>query len=51
MKDQEYWLKKRMEDIPKPITVGSFERTEEQAAKAREDLKRLIEESTGKKIK
>lgn len=50
MKDREDWMKKRIEDIPRPIVVGTFEVTEEQSAKAEADLKRLIEESTGKKV-
>lgn len=50
MKKNEEWMKKRMEDIPQPILVGTFEMTQEEKIKASEDLKKIIEESTGKKI-
>lgn len=48
---KEDWMKKRMEDIPKPLSVGKFEMSDEEKKKADETLKRFIEESTGKKIK
>lgn len=50
MNENDYWFKKRMEDIPKPITLGKASLTPEQLKKGEEDLKRLIEESTGKKV-
>lgn len=50
MKEQDKWMKKRMEDVPKPVVVGTFDMTEEEKVKADEDLKRLIEASTGKSV-
>lgn len=42
MDDYEYWLKKRMEDIPEPITVGQSDLTEEEIEKGKSDLRRLM---------
>lgn len=50
MDKQENWMKKRMEDIPKPIAIGNANLTKEQLSKGREDLKKIIEASTGKKV-
>lgn len=50
MKKQEDWMKKRMADIPRPIVVGTFEMSEEESDMADEDLKKLIEKYTGKKV-
>lgn len=35
MKDSEYWFKKRMEDIPRPITIGEANLTTEQIKKVK----------------
>lgn len=45
MNNREYWMKKRMEDIPKPIITGKANLTKEQIKKGEDDLIKLIEES------
>lgn len=45
MNNREYWMKKRMEDIPKPIKIGEVNLTKEQQKKAENDLMKLILES------
>lgn len=50
MDKKDDWLRKRMEDIPKPVTIGNANLTQEQLDKGKEDLKRIIEQSTGKKV-
>lgn len=50
MDKNDYWLQKRMEDIPKPVTVGKANLTQDQLKQGEEELKKLIEESTGKKV-
>lgn len=45
-KDEKYWFRKRMEQIPVPRPTGEFvERTEEQHEQARRDLIKLMKES------
>lgn len=50
MDKQDDWLRKRMEDIPRPVTIGDANLTQEQLDKGKEDLKILIEQSTGKTV-
>lgn len=45
MHDSEYWLKKRMEDIPVPRDIGEANMTEERIEQGRKTLLELIAKS------
>ncbi len=42
MEDSEYWFRKRMEDIPKPIPLGKSNLSEEDLKRGREEGNRLL---------